>query len=439
MTGSDSFDVIIVGARCAGSSLATFLARSGVRVCLVDQARFPSDTPSTHAIQSAGVRILRRLGVFESLLGTAARIERATIALGASRIEVDRASTLLGAPMLNARRVKLDPLLLDAAAGAGASVRTRTPVTGLVEEDGRVAGVTTTTGTLRARLVVGADGVRSSVARLVKAAEYNQTRAGRLFMWGYFDGATAPVDRVWLGKIGDYGFLGSPTDSGLFMAAVAPSIQNSRAALADPPASHATGLARWPELADGLAGARRIGPLRAMPRWHGYFRQSAGPGWVLLGDAGHFKDPTAGQGISDALRQAAKLAPDIVRNLAEPDRLDQAMHAWWRWRDRDAWQMYWFAHDMGAPGPTPRLVQHIQDRVAADPRLSHELLQVLNHDLPPSNLFTPALALRAIATILTAGAPGRPAVLREAATLLRQQIGRIRPPHHPARSTRAAA
>lgn len=428
MSGRDRFDVIIVGARCAGSPLAVFLARSGVRVCVVDQARFPSDTPSTHGIQPAGVRILEELGVLESLLNTAARIESATIALGASRIEVDRVSALLGAPMLNVRRLSLDPLLLEAAARAGAEVRTRTPVTGLVEEGGRVAGVSTKTGVLRARLVVGADGVRSSVAGLVGAAQYSQTRPGRLFVWGYFDGAAAPADRVWLGKIGDHGFLGSPTDSGLFMAAVAPSMCHSREVLVDPPASHAAGLAQWPELADGLAGARRVGPLRVMPRWHGYFRQSAGPGWALLGDAGHFKDPTAGQGISDALRQAVTLAPTIANNLTGPDQLDQALRDWWAWRDRDARQMYWFAHDLGAPGPTPPLRQHIQDRVAADPRLVTALLRVLNHDLPPSKLFTPTLALRATATALAADPHHRGALLREAALLARQQLGRIRPP-----------
>jgi hypothetical protein len=249
-----------------------------------------------------------------------------------------------------------------------------------------------------------------------------------LFVWGYFEGATAPTDRVWLGKIDDYGFLGSPTDSGLFMAAVAPSMRQRHAVLADPAASHADGLARWPELADGVAGGRRIGPLRVMPRWRGYFRRSAGPGRVLLGDAGHFKDPIAGQGISDALRQADALARAVAGNLTGADRLDRAMRDWWMWRDRDAWQMYWFAHDLGAPGPTPRLLQHILDRIAADPHLTECLLRVLNHELPPSKLFTPALALRATTTALAASPHHRLAVLREAATIAGQQLAHIRAP-----------
>jgi len=425
MSTGDRFDVVIVGARCAGSPLATLLARSGLRVCLLDQARFPSDTPSTHAIQPAGVQILDVLGVAESLVGMVTPIERATIALGESRIRFERISAVLGAPMLNVRRVRLDALLLEAAAAAGAEIRTGTRVIGLLEEQGRVCGVRTKAEVVRASLVVGADGVRSSVAHMVGAEQYAPTSPGRVFVWGYFEGADTPADRVWLGKIGDHGFLGSPTDSGLFMAAVAPSIQHQHTVLADPAASHRAGLAHWPELADGLAGARRVGPMRVMPRWHGYFRRSAGPGWVLVGDAGHFKDPTAGQGISDALRQISALAPAISNNVGDPARLDQGMREWWSGRDRDAWQMYWFAHDMGAPGPTPRLVQHIQSRIAADPRLSAGLAQVLNHQRAPSQLITPGLAARTAATALIIE-PARADLLRDIGALGRDQLRRLR-------------
>jgi len=433
VSGGERFDVVVVGARCAGSPLATLLARSGLRVCLLDQARFPSDTPSTHGIQPAGVQILDGLGVTESLVGIVTPIERATIALGESRIEFERISATLGAPMLNVRRVTLDALLLEAAAAAGVEIRTGTRVIGLLEDAGRVCGVRTKAGAVRSSLVVGADGLRSSVARMVGAEEYAPTVPGRVFVWGYFEGADMAADRVWLGKIGDHGFLGSPTDSGLFMAAVAPSVRYQHAVLADPTTSHREGLAHWPELADGLAGARRVGPMRVMPRWHGYFRRSAGPGWVLVGDAGHFKDPTAGQGISDALRQISALAPAISNHFGHPARLEQVLREWWSWRDRDAWQMYWFAHDMGAPGPTPRLVQHIQSRIAADPHLSTGLARVLNHQLTPSKLITPALAARAVATALITE-PARADLLRDIAALGRDQLRRARQRHHAGRA-----
>src|SRR5699024_8034506 len=114
--------------------------------------------------------------------------------------------------------------------------------------------------------------------------------------------------------------------------------------------------ARWPELADLLAGATRVGPIRVITNWHGYFRQSAGPGWVLVGDAGHFKDPTPAQGISDALRQAQKLAKTVTTGFDSGERLDAQLQHWWQWRDQDAYGMYWLAHDMGVPGVSTPLV-----------------------------------------------------------------------------------
>ena len=190
-------------------------------------------------------------------------------------------------------------------------------MTGLVEDDGRVVGVETTSGELRAPLVVGADGARSTVARLVGASEYHRTPPGGIFLWGYLEGVPAENDGVWLGKVGEYGFLASPTDAGLFMAAVVLPIDRREELRRDRATAYAGAFAHWPELEASLAGARRVGPIRMMSRWHGFFRESAGPGWVLVGDAGHFKDPTPGQGISDALRQAVELAP---RDRAGPRR-----------------------------------------------------------------------------------------------------------------------
>jgi menaquinone-9 beta-reductase len=105
---AENFDVIIVGARCAGSPLATLLARTGLRVCVVDRARFPSDTASTHGVQPSGVKILDQLGVLEKLLRVTPAIERPTVAFDDAEVEVDSLSDLAGAPMLSPRRVTLD-------------------------------------------------------------------------------------------------------------------------------------------------------------------------------------------------------------------------------------------------------------------------------------------------------------------------------------------
>ncbi|MGA9101469.1 FAD-dependent oxidoreductase, partial [Aeromicrobium sp.] len=126
----DQFDVVIVGARCAGSPLAVLLAREGLDVCVVDQAKFPSDTLSTHLIQSHGVAILERLGLRDALLDVgAAEIDRVSLINDDVRIDAEVQEDDL--PALCIRRISLDEVLVAAADAAGADVRTRTRVTGL--------------------------------------------------------------------------------------------------------------------------------------------------------------------------------------------------------------------------------------------------------------------------------------------------------------------
>ena len=422
----ESFDVIVVGARCAGAPLATMLARAGMRVCLVDKDRFPSDTLSTHAVQPTGVQVLERIGVLDTLLKSAPPMLRGRMVFDGDIAVVDDVVAVAGAPVLSVRRVTLDEILVDAAAEAGAEVRTQTAVTGLVMEGGRVAGVTTAAGRLRAPLVVGADGTRSAVARMVDAQEYQRTENGRVFMWAYYE-ADPTNGEMWIGKIDDHAYLATPTDNGLSLVAACPSIDRRDEVRADREAVYGAGVRGWPELHAGVEGARREGPVHTMANMHGFFRTSAGPGWALVGDAGHFKDPSPGQGIADALRQAEKLAAAIERGLGggngTPDRV---LRDWWRWRDEDAWEMYWFAHDLGAAGPTPPILRQVQRRIAADPELVAATVRIFNHELRPSQVFTPAFSLTTVAQALGRGRGQRRAVMREAATVARNEARRRR-------------
>ena len=162
-------------------------------------------------------------GVLDAVLGAGAvPLTRFTLVAEDARIDAEFDVEAFGAPALCVRRVTLDHLLVEAAASAGAEVRTGTRVTGLLQEDGRVAGVETERGPLRAPLVVGADGRRSTVADLVGAAEYHVAPPGRLFAWAYFEGVADTEGRMRLGQLGELAFLASPTDAGLYMAAVCP-------------------------------------------------------------------------------------------------------------------------------------------------------------------------------------------------------------------------
>jgi len=421
---NESFDVVVVGARCAGAPLATMLARDGLRVCLVDKDHFPSDTLSTHGIQPTGVGVLERIGVLDSLIKLAPPIHRLRMTFDDAAVPAADLVAVTGFPGLSVRRIVLDEILVNAAAEAGVQVRAQTAITGLVMDGDRVAGVSTHSGVLRAPLVVGADGTRSAVARMVGAREHSPTPNGRVFMWAYYE--ADPTDgEMWIGKVGDHTYLSMPTDGGLTVIAVCPSIERRGEVRADREATFEAGLRAWQELHAGVDGARRHGPLRTMANLRGFFRPSAGPGWALVGDAGHFKDPTAGQGIADALRQAEKLATAITRALGGGhDEPDEILREWWRWRDEDAWEMYWLAHDMGAAGPTPPVRRQAQRRIAADPALATAMVRVLNHELRPSAAFTPAFSMTTMAQALRGGRGHRRAIMREARTAVADELRR---------------
>jgi 2-polyprenyl-6-methoxyphenol hydroxylase-like FAD-dependent oxidoreductase len=172
---AERFDVVVVGARCAGSPLATLLAREGMRVVVVERATFPRDTLSTHVFQASAIAFLDRLGVTENVRATGAPYLR-YLDLRQEDLEFvtawpQRPGDVGG--IASVRRLLLDPILAEAAAEAGADLRMGTTVTGLEEDRGRVAGVRVarngSESTLRAPLVVGADGRNSTVGNLVGA------------------------------------------------------------------------------------------------------------------------------------------------------------------------------------------------------------------------------------------------------------------------------
>ena len=423
----DEHDVVIVGARCAGSPLAMLLAKAGVDVCVVDQARFPSDTLSTHIIQAHGVAMLDRLGLRDTLLDLGAtEIDQFTLIN--DDVRIDGGPGPADFPPMCVRRVTLDDVLVKAADTAGADVRTRTRVTGLIHDGGRVVGVETGDGPIRARLVVGADGMSSSVAGWAGAEEYHVTPGGRMMAVAYFEGVTDMAGHLRIGRVGDNAFIAAPADGGQYMAGVGISMSEKAAFAADREASFDRGLRAWPELADVVAGSTRVGPIKMITEWHSFFREAAGPGWALLGDAGHFKDFTPGQGISDALRQTDHLAPAIVAGLAGD--LDAELRRWWAWRDDDAWDMYWFAADMGSPGGSTPVETRVLRNISKQPDGADELFKVFDHQIPPSELFTTRRLLLASLRALVDRPSKIGPTLREVVTSAKEQVRRerVRPP-----------
>jgi len=442
--GADRYDVIVVGGRMAGASLAVHLRRAGLSVVVVDKSRFPSDTPSTHWIQAEGVACLDRLGVVERLLASGApwleridaTFEHVSLSAPWPKVAGD------AGPAINVRRPVLDSALVDAAVAAGVEVRTSTKVVGLMESEGRVTGVRATAGddevVLEAPLVVGADGMSSAVGRMVGARRYHVLANQRFGYWGFFRGARwdAPA-AVTIHRQGDDLLFGMPSDDGLYLAATIPSLVRLEEFRADAEASYSAHLAAAAPFPPILADAERVGRLHSMTSFPIFFRESAGPGWVLTGDAGHFKDPAGAQGISDALRQSETVAEAIVTGFGSPRGLDDTLAAWWKWRDTDAIEMHWFAADLGAAGPMPPVVVEMLDQLCASADGRRQFLDLFNHRMQPTTLLTPPRLLAATGRLLRRGDQQRREVLSGTLSIGRAEIGRrrlVRKPHYEARS-----
>jgi flavin-dependent dehydrogenase len=252
------YDVIIVGARVAGSSLARLLAQRGARVLLVDRARFPSDTLNGHYIQAAGTRYLARWGLLDRVLtDSATPVRRHRLQFGPVEL-VGRLAWPCGAPAfgLGPRRHRLDALLLAAAAEEGVEVREAFPVLELVWEGDRVVGIRGRSGEEYATVVVGADGFRSTVASEVGAPMYADLPARGFGYYSHWAGM--PTDALEFFLVPGRFVLAFPTDDGLTCVYVGWTADSFPTVRANVEREFLTALELWPEVADRVRGATRV-------------------------------------------------------------------------------------------------------------------------------------------------------------------------------------
>ncbi len=192
------YDAIIIGARCAGSPTAMLLARKGYRVLLVDRATFPSDTISTQIIWPMGVAELQTWGLLDRLVASnCPKVTKFTMDLGDFPLSGWGPPVQGIADSYGPRRFVLDKILVDAAVDAGAEFREGFTVGEILVADGRVTGVrgrdkSGSRVTEDAKIVIGADGKHSLLARAVQAPEYNAVPSLSCFYYTYWSGV--PVD-----------------------------------------------------------------------------------------------------------------------------------------------------------------------------------------------------------------------------------------------------
>ena len=314
------YDAIIVGARCAGSPTAMLLAQKGHRVLVVDRASFPSDTVSTHMIHAPGVAALDRWGLLDAVTASGCPpVTTYSFDFGPFTIEGHPRPADGIATAYAPRRTVLDKILVDAADKAGAEVREKFTVEGLVVEDGVVVGIRGhgeggDSVVERARVVVGADGRNSQVVKGVDVHQYNEKP---MLQWSYYSyWRDLPVEAFEIVIRPDRGWAAVPTNDGLTMLVVGWPYAESSAYKADVEANYLKTLELAPAFAERVRGATRVERFAggAVPN---FFRTPFGPGWALVGDAGYNKDPITAQGMSDAFRDAELSAAALDDTFAE--------------------------------------------------------------------------------------------------------------------------
>jgi flavin-dependent dehydrogenase len=314
-------DVVIVGARCAGAATALLLARAGARVVVVDRGRYGTDTLSTHALMRGAVLQLHRWGVLPAI------IEQGTPKVTATTfsythedvtvpIEAKHGIDGLYAP----RRTLLDGLLSAVAVESGAEVVYGVNVDGLLHDaDGRVRGVTAHAGgkqhTIEADLVIGADGVYSTIARRVGAAPILAGTHAAGVLYSYWGGLHEDAYHWTFRRGGSVGAI--PTNGGTCVFVSQPAVRFREQVRGDAVSAYRRLLREvCPEFADRLDGATQLEGVHGFGGVPGFIRKSSGPGWALVGDAGYFKDPATAHGITDALRDAELLARAVMMGTA---------------------------------------------------------------------------------------------------------------------------
>ena len=391
-TTQAGYDAIVVGARCAGATVATVMANAGRRVLLVDRDDFPSDTVSTHQLFPNSLALLDALGVGDRIRSThrLRPVEYSWRVLGHA---VAGGFTPIGGHdrTCSIRRVTLDAAALDTAVSAGAEARLGSAVRSLLGSgttEDPVRGVVMDTGEqLLAPWVVGADGRTSLIARRLGLPKSRERRGEVSMLFAYWEGLP---DSGWchVDVQGRLSLMSSPCEDGIHLLMVAGPADLTRGSATQLEEAYLAALRRFPAVFNPrlIDGARRVSPLVVVPETmlRGFVRPATGPGWALVGDAGLFKHPVTAQGIGDALAQGWYVGTALGRG---DDLADYA-----RWRDEQAAGHYEWSYEL-AKFPSPDAAA-VWAGLAADPVAGPELLDTFARRHRPDDVLRPARRAR---------------------------------------------
>jgi glycine C-acetyltransferase/8-amino-7-oxononanoate synthase len=404
----NDFDVVIVGARCAGASTAIHLSKRGLRVACIDKASFPSDTISTHFVWSRGASYINRLGLLEKLLETTPRIDAVNLVIdGVSltgsvdlKLLSDRFETVHGessgmtSTNFSARRFILDQLLLEEAKRCGVTVLDNALVDDLVWDGARVIGVTCRSrkGTdlrFTSSLVIGADGRGSKVASLVDSKVTESRSRSTFAAYTYFSGLQ--IDMATLQRKGRLGAGIAPTNNGQFMVlAFGPHAFYEEFKKDRDNNYRKTISLVSPSLRDIVESGTQCEKLYVSSDQSAFMRKTSGPGWALVGDAACFKDQLTASGITHAFRDAELLAQTVGTALADGDpvRINAAAATYSDRRHTDSWDYFDFVGAQAEMHPTTAHELQFAQAAASDRQLANDFISAFSDAAPVREFFS---------------------------------------------------
>ena len=274
---------------------------------------------------------------------------------------------------------------MDAAVEAGTELREGFTADALLWDGDRVAGIKghSRTGAAieeRARVVVGADGVHSLIARAVRAPEYNVKPTLTTNYYSYYEGFAADDLEEY---VRDYQAVGCfPTHDGLTLIAVLWPSHKFEEIRADIDGHVTQALESTPGVADRRQAARRATKWVGTAGVPNYFRPPFGPGWALVGDAGYNKDPITAQGISDAFIDAEALTTALDDGWSGRRRLGDALSEYQARRDQRAKPMYDFTCQLAALEPSPPFMQRLFAALRGNQEATNQFFSAITGSRP---------------------------------------------------------
>lgn len=390
------YDVIVIGARCAGASTAMLLGRRGYRVLLIDKSRVGQNIPQGHFIHRLGPQRLEKWGVLDQVVATGCPlVSNVTqsirgVALHGTDLIVD------GVPFgFGPRRGALDQILVENAVNAGVEIRDQFVADDFLFDEDRMVGFigrdlrTGRRSKDLATIVIGADGRHSKLAQSVNAPTYDAVPSVSCYYFSYWMDVSINELEMHIGS--DFAIFAFPTHDNLLALFVGWPIERFHEVRTDLETHFMAIIDQVPSLAERVRGGERVEKFYGTADLPNFFRKPFGNGWALVGDAGHHKDPFMALGIADALRDAELIAQAIEEGLNGIRPFDEALAIYEQQRNAAAGPLYYENLSRARFIPPPPEARQLRQALAerGDQESINEFFKAAMGLIPPETFFNP--------------------------------------------------